>query len=186
MPIDCSYESAPPRVQRFAVSCHSFPSCFNKRCWWFSLSVLSDSCGPMNCGPPGSSVHGKNTGVGCRFLPQGIFLIPKWIPSSPALQADSLPTELWGKPFNKLHVFSSDFSSYVSSFSSHYLALLFPKNLIFSSLSFRQEKPMNNSKHLPGTVHEDSVTQSSPEVMTPQRLLSGCLISYQEFNRNPF
>ena len=33
----------------------------------------------MNCSPPGSSIHcpwdpsGKKTGVGCRFLPQGIF-----------------------------------------------------------------------------------------------------------------
>ena len=37
-------------------------------------SVVSD---PMDCSPPGSSVHrnspGKNTGVGCRFLHQGIF-----------------------------------------------------------------------------------------------------------------
>ena len=32
---------------------------------------------PTDCGPPGSSVHGdfpgKNTGVGCQFLLQGIF-----------------------------------------------------------------------------------------------------------------
>ena len=36
-------------------------------------------CDPMDCSPPGSSVHGdspgKNTGVGCHFLFQGIFLI---------------------------------------------------------------------------------------------------------------
>ena len=35
-------------------------------------------CNPMNCNPPGSSVHrdspGKNTGVGCHALLQGIFL----------------------------------------------------------------------------------------------------------------
>ena len=34
-------------------------------------------CDPMDCSPPGSSVHGdspgKNTGVGCRVLLQGIF-----------------------------------------------------------------------------------------------------------------
>ena len=34
-------------------------------------------CNPMDCSPPGSSVHGdspgKNTGVGCHFLVQGIF-----------------------------------------------------------------------------------------------------------------
>ena len=34
-------------------------------------------CNPMDCSPPGSSVHGhspgKNTGVGCHFLLRGIF-----------------------------------------------------------------------------------------------------------------
>ena len=42
---------------------------------------MSDSmrpCNPVDCSPPGSSVHGdslgKNTGVGCHFLLQGIFL----------------------------------------------------------------------------------------------------------------
>ena len=34
-------------------------------------------CDPIDCSPPGSSVHGdspgKSTGVGCHFLPQGIF-----------------------------------------------------------------------------------------------------------------
>ena len=34
-------------------------------------------CNPMDCSPPGSSVHGdspgKNTGVGCHTLLQGIF-----------------------------------------------------------------------------------------------------------------
>ena len=44
---------------------------------------------------------GKNTGVGCHALLQGIF--PTWglnpcLPVSPALQVDSLPTELPGKP----------------------------------------------------------------------------------------
>ena len=38
-------------------------------------------CDPVDCNPPGSSVHGifqaipgKNTGVGCHFLLQGVFL----------------------------------------------------------------------------------------------------------------
>ena len=35
-------------------------------------------CNPMDCSPPGSSVHGifpgRNMGVGCHFLFQGIFL----------------------------------------------------------------------------------------------------------------
>ena len=43
-------------------------------------------CSPMDCSPPGSSVHGdspdKNTGVGCHALLQGIFPI-QW--SNPGL-----------------------------------------------------------------------------------------------------
>ena len=42
----------------------------------FSRSVVSDSFDPMDYSPPGSSVHedspGKNTGVRCRALLQGI------------------------------------------------------------------------------------------------------------------
>ena len=44
-----------------------------------SCSVVSNSVtpSPMSCSPPGSSVHGdspgKNTGVGCHALLQGIF-----------------------------------------------------------------------------------------------------------------
>ena len=56
----------------------------------------------MDCSPPGSSVHeifpGKDTGVGCHFLLQGIFPTQG---SNPVLQADSLPTELQGKPYDR-------------------------------------------------------------------------------------
>ncbi|CAI9179543.1 unnamed protein product [Rangifer tarandus platyrhynchus] len=42
-------------------------------------------CYPMECSPPGSSVHGdspgKNTGVGCHALLQGIFLTQEFNPS---------------------------------------------------------------------------------------------------------
>ena len=51
-----------------------------------SHSLVSDSCDPMDCSPPGFSVHGispgKNTGVGCHFLLQGIFPIQE---SNPCL-----------------------------------------------------------------------------------------------------
>ena len=46
---------------------------------FFFLYLLShvQLCDPINCSPPGSSVHGdspgKNTGVACRFFLQGIF-----------------------------------------------------------------------------------------------------------------
>ena len=54
-------------------------------------------CNPMDCSLPGPSVHGdspgKNTGVGCPALLQGIF------PSQAShIQADSLPSESAGKP----------------------------------------------------------------------------------------
>ena len=55
-------------------------------------------CDPMDCSLPGSSVHGisqgRNIGVGCHFLLQGIFLTGIK-PMAPALQADSLPLSHW-------------------------------------------------------------------------------------------
>ena len=43
-----------------------------------SLQLCPTLCVPMDCSPPGSFVHGdspgKNTGVGCHALLQGIFL----------------------------------------------------------------------------------------------------------------
>ena len=46
-------------------------------CAVLSRSVISNSLDPMDCNPPGTSVHGdspgKNTGVGCHALLQGIF-----------------------------------------------------------------------------------------------------------------
>ena len=50
---------------------------------------------------------GENTGVGCHALLQGIFLTQGWkshMPSSPALQADPLPTEQPGKPQTKVEM----------------------------------------------------------------------------------
>ena len=66
----------------FTLKCYMHPK---------SLQLCLTICDPMDCSPPGSSVHGilqarilewvlcpwdspgKNTGVGCRFLLQGIF-----------------------------------------------------------------------------------------------------------------
>ena len=63
--------------------------------------VVAESCPtlatPMDGSLAGSSVHGdslsKNTGVGCHALLQGNLLNPGMEPRSPALQADSLPSE---------------------------------------------------------------------------------------------
>ena len=52
-------------------------------------------CDPMDCSLPGSSVYGispgKNTGVGCIFLLQGIFSTQGPNPGLLHWQADSLP-----------------------------------------------------------------------------------------------
>ena len=68
-------------------------------------------CDPMVCSPPGSSVHrdssGKTTGVDRHFLIQGDLSDPGNEPGSPALQADSLPLELSGKPFGAQTQFQS-------------------------------------------------------------------------------
>ena len=66
----------------------------------------------MDCSPPDSSVHGdslgKNTGVGCHALLQGVFPTQE---SNQGLQdhVDSLSAELPGKPLKKpvgSHIFS--------------------------------------------------------------------------------
>ena len=63
-------------------------------------------CDPVNCSPQGSSVHGdspvKSTAVGCHSLLQRIFPNPGIESGSPALQSDSLPSELQGSSFKFL------------------------------------------------------------------------------------
>ena len=62
-------------------------------------------CNPMDCSPPGSSVHeppGKNIEVGCHFSSSTRFHDPGIKPRSPALQAVSLPSEPWEKPYYQL------------------------------------------------------------------------------------
>jgi len=58
----------------------------------------------MDSSPAGSSVHGdspgKNTGVGCHALLQGIFPTQGLNPGLSTLQVDSLPSEPPGKPKN--------------------------------------------------------------------------------------
>ena len=64
-------------------------------------SVVTHSCGPLDCSPPGScpwDSPGKNTGRGQPFPSPGDLPDPGIKPGSPALQADSLPPESPGKP----------------------------------------------------------------------------------------
>ena len=69
-----------------------------------ATSILSRLffCNPMDCSLPGSSAHGifpgKNTGVGCHFLLQGIFLTQGSNPHLLYWQANSLPLSHLGSP----------------------------------------------------------------------------------------
>ena len=69
--------------------------------WWFSHQVVSDSCNPMDCSLPGFSVHGILPARILEFPSPGDLPDPGIEPSSPALQADSLPTELQGKSMRR-------------------------------------------------------------------------------------
>ena len=60
-------------------------------------SFVSDSLRPHGLYSPWDS-PGQNTGAGSLSLLQGIISNPKIEPKSPALQADSSPAELSGKP----------------------------------------------------------------------------------------
>ena len=58
-------------------------------------------CDPMDCSPPGSSVHGILQARILEWVPfpsPGDLPNPGIKPRSPALQADSLPSEPPGKP----------------------------------------------------------------------------------------
>ena len=75
--------------------------------WVIVLCLVTQSCPTMTLwtvAQPGSSVHGdspgKNTGVGCHAHLEGALPNPGIKPRSPALQADSLPSEPLGKSMN--------------------------------------------------------------------------------------
>ena len=84
---------------------HLLPSTrFYMRCAW-SLS-RAQLCDPKDCSPPGSSVHGdspgKNTGVGCHILFQGIFPT-QW--SNPVFPHCRQRLYHWGKKWQPTAVF---------------------------------------------------------------------------------
>ena len=93
-------------------------------------------CEPMDCSPLGSSVcgdsPGKNTGVGCNGLLQGIFLTQG---SNPHLlrflhwQAGSLPLVLPGKPlyrpYHRIKTGKKIFLSTLKQLDLHALMFLF-------------------------------------------------------------
>ena len=71
-----------------------------------SISVSYFSCAPMDCSPSGSSVHGDSSrkNAGLTFPSPGDIPDPGIEPGTPALQADSLPSEPPGKPLRHLSI----------------------------------------------------------------------------------
>ena len=72
-------------------------------CCALSRSVVFDSCDPIDCSPPGSvGFFRPEYWSGWPFPSPGDLPDPGIKPRSPALQADSLLTELQGKPIVEL------------------------------------------------------------------------------------
>ena len=75
--------------------------CFCSHCLLFCASVVSTLCNSMDCSLPGPLAHGI---FQARILESVAIFPPSWpgiepvSPVSPALQVDSLPAELSGKP----------------------------------------------------------------------------------------
>ena len=92
-------------------------------------------CDPMDCSPPASSVHGILQATILRWLPcppPGNLPNPEIKPRSSALQADSLPFELSGKPMELIE-------SMKNTYIDHqiYFNLLFNFKLFGYLQSFR-------------------------------------------------
>ena len=72
-----------------------------------SCELCPTLCDPMDCSPPGSSVHGdspgKNTGVGSRALLQGIFPTQRSNLCLLLWQGNSLPLNHLGSPYMHIH-----------------------------------------------------------------------------------
>ena len=82
----CPWDSP---VKNTGVGCHSLPQRI------FPTQACPTLCNPLDCSPPGSSVHGdspgRNARVGCPVLLQGIFLTQGSNLGVLCSQADSLP-----------------------------------------------------------------------------------------------
>ena len=81
-------------------------------------------CDPTDCSLPGSFVHGdslgKNTGVGCYALLQGLFPNPGTEPRSPAEQADSLLSETPGEALSPFSFLPSALSKECNSHEKYF------------------------------------------------------------------
>ena len=99
--------------------------------WWLSRSVMSDSCDPTDCSPPGSSVHGS---LQARILEwdaisfSGDLPNPGIKPVSHALPGKFFTTELPEKP----HGFNL---KWIKLKATNVLSLYWPRVKIFHKIT---------------------------------------------------
>ena len=87
----------------------AFPLCFSGLlelalygcCWWFTCSVVSDSCNPTDCSPSGSSVHGIMWDSCIYFFP-ALFSVATWTSNANhgATVWEHLSPSCWSGLFN--------------------------------------------------------------------------------------
>ena len=131
-------------------------------------------CGPMDCSPPGSSVHGdspgKNAGVGCHSLFQGIFPTQESNPALPhwrqilyhrvtreARQEQSLSRVLFFPPVPSPCYFTGDNFSEEPRTVAHgwvWCAIFFSQKCPSDSPSFPLKGCSFSHKGALGTSHE--------------------------------
>ena len=75
--------------------------------WSFTHRVMSNFCNPIECSPPGSSVHGISQARTLEWVvisfPRGSSY-PGFKPTFPGLQVDFLTTEPPGMPSNHIYI----------------------------------------------------------------------------------
>ena len=96
------------------LSSHDFPS-MHTYLYPHSLFIREVTqscpilCDPMDCSPPGSSVHGvfqaRGLEVGCHFLLQGIFLTQGLNPGIPHCRQMLYPPSHQGSPWTLISLF---------------------------------------------------------------------------------
>ena len=100
----CSLETSHPRLlpqslKDCSVNTVIINSTVNSSCFYLAVKSCLTLCNPMDCSPPGSSVHGIFQARILEWV--AIFSSrgssqPRDQTTSPALQVDSLPLSCWG------------------------------------------------------------------------------------------
>ena len=97
------------KISEFAsIQNYSTPRSYNAECVLVPQSCLT-LCDPVDCSPPGSSVHGI---LQARILERAAMSSSRDLPEPglnlglPHEQADSLPSETVGKPYSVVPVFN--------------------------------------------------------------------------------